>query len=81
MPPSPVYPSWRRASISARQILYGDFASAEVYEIESEQPEGLVRRLVLSEPSRVRRIASYPSDWRSLDDERLLALFHLPDRG
>jgi hypothetical protein len=80
MPPSPAYPTWRRVSISARHLNSGALVSAEVYEIESEQPEGLVRRLVLNEPGRVRRISSYPSGWRSLDDDSLLALFQLPHR-
>jgi hypothetical protein len=78
MPPSPAYSAWRRVSVSARRVLRGGLAYAEVYEIESAQPDGLVRRLVFNEPGRVRRLTSYPPDWRSLDDQRLLALFQLP---
>ena len=76
MRPSPSYASWRRVETGRRRIWQdGERTVAEVYEIESISAEGAARRLVLSQPSGVRRIDSYPSDWHRLDDQRLLALF------
>ena len=70
---------WRRLAGIPRVIQVIERSLGEVYEIESRLPEeGLARRLVLSDPARVRRIARYPVECRTLDDAALLALFSDP---
>ena len=80
MQSSAAYAPWRRVGNSARRFVIADAGPAKVYEIESDQPEGLVQRLVFSDAWRLQPIRSYPSDWCSLDEARLLALFRYPDR-
>lgn len=66
---------WRRLPGPPRRIHSADETDCQVYEIASGSPVGENTHLVLSTSSRVRRLKGYPSDWRDLDDARLLALF------
>jgi hypothetical protein len=69
------FTTWRRIAEKGRPVLSEDGRVAEVYEIESDEAGTVIRRLVFSESTRIRRIDSYPADWRTLDGARLLALF------
>jgi hypothetical protein len=75
VPPRVNYPEWRRLPGPPRLLWVDDSYTLEVYEIELQLTEGTAKRLVSSEPSRVRRLERYPADWRSLEDEGLLTLF------
>ena len=57
-----------------RLVSTDDRYTVEVCEIELQLEEGVARRLVSSEPTRLRRLETYPADWRRLEDEGLLAL-------